>query len=106
MVVLLDAYRTRGTQMASNLFIAYDLMRPGQNYDNVRKRIDELGPNYQFQLSLFYVSTNRTPEQAYALVAQALDTNDRLAVIEASGAIVSNWDRPPIAEINGLWFKP
>ena len=95
--------------MAYNLFIAYDLMQPGQNYDQVKKRIGELGDCYQFQLSLFYVHSQRTPESAWHHVAQALDANDRLAVINAAsipGSVVSNWDNPPIDEINAIWSKP
>ena len=92
--------------MASNLFIAYDLMRPGQNYDGVRDRIKSLGRWHQFQLSLFYVHTDLTPQQAYAHVASALDAGDKLAVILADGGIVSNWDHPPIDAINSIWFQP
>ncbi len=36
----------------------------------------------------------------------ALDANDRLAVINASGGIVTTWDRPPIDAINAIWFTP
>lgn len=95
--------------MGYNLFIAYDLLSPGQNYDAVRQAIRDLGPYWQFQFSLFYVHTSYTPAQAYAHVAGALDANDRLAVINAAaglGAIVSNWDHPPIAEINAIWRAP
>ncbi len=96
--------------MASyNLFIAYDLMSPGQNYEAVRDRIKELGQWHQFQLSLFYVHTQMTPHAAYEHVAGALDANDRLAVINAGlmlGAIVSNWDHPPIDAINAIWLAP
>lgn len=95
--------------MAFNLFIAYDLMSPGQNYDAVRARIQALGAHYQFQYSLFYVHTPYPPDQAYALVAQAMDANDRLAVINAAthlGAIVTTWDRPPIDAINAIWTTP
>ena len=59
--------------MTYNLFIAYDLMSPGQNYDAVQARIRELGPHWQFQYSLFYVHTQYTPEAAYAHVLFALD---------------------------------
>lgn len=92
--------------MAYNLFIAYDLMSPGQNYDAVRDRIRELGIEWQFQFSLFYVNTTYTPQQAFAHVASALDGNDRLAVIVADGGIVTNWDHPPIDAINSIWAKP
>ena len=93
--------------MTYNLFIAYDLMQPGQNYEAVQSRIKDLGQWHQFQLSLFYVHTDRTPQDAYAHVAQALDANDRLIVINASrGNIVSNWDNPPIDAINAIWIQP
>lgn len=92
--------------MSHNLFIAYDLMAPGQNYEAVRDRIKELGRWHQFQMSLFYVNTEHTPEAAYAYVQQALDGNDRLAVINAERGIVSNWDHPPIEAINAIWFAP
>lgn len=99
----------KGEAMAYNLFIAYDLMAPGQNYDAVRERIRSLGPNWQFQYSLFYVHTQLGPAEAYMHVYAALDANDRLAVINAAhdlGAITTNWDHPPIDEINAIWAKP
>lgn len=89
--------------MKYNLFIAYDLNSPGQNYDKVRDAIKSLGAWNQFQFSLFYVNTSFTPQQAFAKVMVFMDENDRLAVIDASGGIVSTWDRPPIAEINAIW---
>lgn len=92
--------------MAFNLFIAYDLDEPGQNYDGVRDAIKSLGRWHQFQYSLFYVNTELTPAQAFAKVGAAMDTNDRLAVINAQGGVVSDWDRPPIDAINAIWFAP
>lgn len=95
--------------MAYNLFIAYDLMSPGQNYDAVRDRIQSLGPNWQFQYSLFYVHSQKAPGDAFAYVLGAMDANDRLAVINADnavGAFVTNWDHPPIDAINAIWLKP
>lgn len=38
-----------------------------------------------------------------------MDLNDGLAVINAAdglGAVVSNWDHPPINEINSIWLAP
>jgi hypothetical protein len=92
--------------MAYNLFIAYDLMRPGQNYDAVRDAIKSLGQWWQAQYSLFYVHTEYSPLAAYALVAPFLDSNDRLAVINAASGVVSNWDHPPIDAINTIWTAP
>lgn len=95
--------------MAYNLFIAYDLMSPGQNYDAVRDAIKSLGSWHQFQFSLFYVHTDLAPDKAYLEVQRCLDSNDRLAVINAdneTGAFVSNWDHPPIDAINEIWSEP
>ena len=92
--------------MTHNLFIAYDLMQPGQNYEAVRDKIKDLGQWHQFQLSLFYVHTGHSPQDAYAQVISVMDTNDRLAIIDASGGVVSTWERPPIDAINAIWFQP
>jgi hypothetical protein len=91
--------------MAYNLFIAYDLMSPGQNYDAVRDAIKGLGQWHQFQFSLFYVHTEHSPEIAFAIVHRAMDVNDRLAVINAERGIVTDWDRPPIDAINAIWHS-
>ena len=94
--------------MAYNLFIAYDLMTPGQNYEAVRDRIKELGLWHQLQLSLFYVSSEHTPQPAFTHVHAVMDANDRLAVIKAAsylGAIVTTWDKPPIDAINSIWVR-
>lgn len=92
--------------MAYNLFIAYDLDAPGQNYDAVRDAIKSLGKYWQAQFSLFYVHTKFSPEQAFAIVHDAMDSNDKLCVINAASGILTTWDRPPIGEINSLWFNP
>ena len=92
--------------MAYNLFIAYDLMSPGQNYDAVRDAIRSLGKWHQFQFSLFYVSTDYSPEAAFSIITAAMDANDKLAVINAESGIVTDWDRPPIDAINAIWSRP
>lgn len=91
----------------ANLFIAYDLMAPGQSYDVVRDAIKSLGQWHQFQYSLFYVSTVLSPQQAYDRVIVTMDRNDRLAVIDATAGVVTDWDQPPINEINAIWnYQP
>lgn len=87
----------------SNLFIAYDLMSPGQSYDRVRDAIRSLGQWHQFQYSLFYVSTPLSAPEAFVHVAAVMDANDRLAVIDATGGVVTTWDQPPVDEINAIW---
>jgi len=91
-----------------NLFIAYDLDQPGQNYDGVRDAIKGLGQWWQAQFSLFYVHTELSPGDAFATVWAAMDPNDRLTVINCDadlGAIISNWDHPPIDAINAIWTQ-
>jgi hypothetical protein len=92
--------------LAHNLFIAYDLDSPGQNYDAVRDAIKSLGRWHQFQMSLFYVSTERTPHEAYLVVNMAMDKGDKLAVIDAQMGLVTTWDKPPIDAINAIWSVP
>lgn len=100
--------------MAYNLFIAYDLLEPGQNYDAVQARIKELGTWHQFQYSLFYVHTDYTAAEAAERVLEVMDVRDypgrnrgkdRLLVIDAKEGITTTWDRPPIDEINAIWFQ-
>ena len=50
--------------MAYNLFVAYDLVPPGQNYDAVRDAVRDLGQWHQFQFSLFYVNTVHSPPRS------------------------------------------
>jgi hypothetical protein len=91
--------------VAYNLFIAYDLDAPGQNYDAVRDAIKDLGKWHQFQFSLFYVNTPHSAQDAFALVRAAMDNNDKLVVINAVGGVVSTWDNPPIDAINTVWTQ-
>lgn len=91
--------------MAYNLFIAYDLIPPGQNYEAVCDAIMRLGRYHKFQYSFWYVHTNRAPAEAYAIVSAVMDAKDKLAVIDAQSGIVSNWDHPPIDAINAIWFQ-
>lgn len=92
--------------MPYNLFIAYDLIEPGQKYEAVRDAIKNLGQWHQFQYSLFYVNTVYSPNEAYAAIQQLMDSNDSLVVIDAKGGIVSTGDKPLIAAINQIWFAP
>lgn len=90
----------------SNLFIAYDLIAPGQSYDAVRDAIKSLGQTYQFQYSLFYVHTQHSAAAAFGLVHAVMDAGDKLAVIDAQAGVVTDWDRPPIDQINAIWHAP
>lgn len=92
--------------MAYNLFIAYDLVKPGQNYRAVIHQIESLGMSYKFQYSFYYVHTDFDPNVAFHHVGAVMDANDRLAVINAHSGVVSNWDHPPVNAINAIWDMP
>jgi len=74
-----------------NYFVAYDLMFPGQNYDAVIKRITSLGDYAHMQLSLFYLQTDLALADVHRLVREVMDANDKLAVIWANDAFISNY---------------
>ena len=88
-----------------NLFIAYDLMNLGKNYEGVRDAIKSLGQWYQFQFSLFYVNTRFTAQEAHDIVRCAMDADDRLCVINAAGAVVSVYPQPDLQAVNLVWLN-
>ncbi|QXC49886.1 hypothetical protein KHC17_18720 [Agrobacterium salinitolerans] len=89
--------------MTFNLFIAYDLIPPGQNYRAVHQAIMALGQWHQFQQSFWYVNTSLSPEEAFYRVISVMDSRDKLAVINAESGMVTNWDQPPVEAINAIW---
>lgn len=91
--------------MAYNLFIAYDLDNPGQNYDAVHARIKSLGRWYHAQQSLFYLHTTLSPQQAHEAIFAMMDRNDKLIVVESTGAWI--YPAPPddVEAINRVWFE-
>lgn len=90
--------------MANNFFIAYDLDQPGQNYEAVHDRIKSLGRWYHAQQSLFYVHTELSAAEAHRHVFQVMDSNDKLIVVDATGAWM--YPAPPdhVDAINRVWF--
>jgi hypothetical protein len=91
--------------MAYNLFIAYDLDEPGQDYEAVHARIKSLGRWYHAQQSLFYVHTDLSPKEAHEFVFRGMDINDKLIVVESTGAWM--YPAPPtdVEAINRVWFE-
>jgi hypothetical protein len=72
--------------MANNLFISYDLMNPGQNYEKVAAAIRSLGTASKLLFSLWYVKSTYTAEQARDAVAAAVDRNDKVLVIDVTNS--------------------
>ena len=69
-----------------NLFISYDLDKPGQNYARVEAAISALGQVHKIQFSAYYVKTTLSAKDAEARVWSSMDSNDRLIVIESKDA--------------------
>lgn len=91
--------------MAYNLFIAYDLVKPGQNYEQVRACIEALGQFSHVQGSVYYVHTSLTAEQATARISPVLDRNDKLVVVAATEARWVGYTGKLLAAVNDIWFK-
>lgn len=87
----------------TNLVIAYDLNRPGQNYEAVGAAIRSLGAWYKLQYSLFYVQTELTMEQAYDRVRLAMDQSDKLMVADAARMKFGNYAGTDIAAVQRAW---
>lgn len=90
--------------MSFNLFISYDLEAPGQSYDRITSAIKGLGKWYKVQWSLFYVHTEHSPDAAHTIVAQAMDGNDKLCVVDAKYAVITPIPDADVAAINRVWF--
>jgi len=90
--------------MSFNVFIVLDLNQATQNDPSVEQAINSLGPCCSFHRSLFYLSTEINPREVFRFVAARMNPNEHLAVINAQGGVVTNWDRPPIDEIRTIWM--
>lgn len=91
--------------MVHNLFIAYDLMQPGQNYKAVQHRIEQLGAWYKLQYSLYYVQSDLDMKAAHDFVRAAMDSGDNLAVIDARNAYVSNVPTCDLAVLQNVFVR-
>ena len=77
--------------MPHNYFVAYDLIAPGQNYSAVTERIKSLGAHAHMQYSLFYLQSALSMADVHARIREVMDSDDRLSVIWAHDAYVSNY---------------
>lgn len=91
----------------NNLFISYDLMAPGQHYDQVIEKIKSLGAWAKIELSLFYVKSPLGSEAAANAVYSVMDRNDKLIVVDATnnGFHSFNLDPEVIKQMQNYWTK-
>lgn len=89
--------------MSYNLFIAYDLDKPLQNYEAVQSQIKKLGRWYHQQYSLFYVQSDLDMKAAHDFVRLVMDRGDKLIVIEAKDAFASFLPYGDLAAIQNVF---
>lgn len=65
----------------SVLLVTYDLMKPGQDYTELLKKIKGFGSWAKLSESSYAVETDWTPKSVYDLLTPHLDANDHLLVI-------------------------
>lgn len=82
--------------MSNNLFISYDLHQPGQRYDRVSDAIKQLGTWAKVHYSLWYVKSEYDATQAVTHVWAAMDSNDKLIVINATNNSASWKNLDPV----------
>jgi hypothetical protein len=66
--------------MSSVLLISYDLINPGQNYEQLMKLIKNYGSWARLGGSAYLISTEQTPVQVRDSLKSVLDENDKLFV--------------------------
>lgn len=85
--------------------IAYDLRKPGQDFDLMEKKINELPVRLRIQKSVWIVRTKRTSQEILDLVKPAFDRNDKVFVARIDivssrggfGSAVRQWITKQIA---------
>ncbi len=87
--------------MANNLFISYDLYKPGQQYDQVIAEIKTLGAWAAVHKSLWYVNSTLDAAQAVSRIWAKLDANDKLIVVNATNNTAA-WQNLPDEVVNQL----
>ena len=93
--------------MANNLFISYDLLSPGQQYEKVIDAIKTLGSWAKVEKSLWYVNSSLSAKSAAMKVYAAMDSNDILIVIDATNndAYWYNLETEVSSHIQGQWTR-
>ncbi|TWI69033.1 hypothetical protein IP91_00098 [Pseudoduganella lurida] len=91
--------------MANNLFVAYDLDVPIQNYKRVIAAINALGEAVRVQASLFYVKSSLSAKLAEEFVSAVASSNDRILVIDAADAWWHNAMEPAPEFIQARWRR-
>ena len=89
----------------NNLFISYDLHPPGQHYQRVSAAIEAIGGAVKVHLSLYYVKTSIPVAEVERRIWAAMDSNDRLVVIDAKAARWQNLLIPAANFMTHQWDR-
>jgi hypothetical protein len=72
------------------LLVAYDLNRPGQNYDTLIAKIKELANGYWHELdSTWLVRADMTPSDMRDQLRMHIDAGDELLVMDVTGDLAA-----------------
>ena len=96
--------------MANNIFLSYDLNRPGQNYAKIIERIKAQGSWAKVTESQFYLDTIKSAREIVDAVWAVMDSNDTLIAVDSTNNeaawenlddevakfIVSHWNSNPL----------
>ncbi|WP_224373177.1 hypothetical protein [Hyalangium versicolor] len=77
-------------------YVAYDLVRPGQNYPRITQRLTELNAQRVLE-SVWALNVNNTKEEVFNHLRAYIDANDRLLVIEGTNSM---WSRNTLGDPN------
>ncbi|AQV21906.1 TPA: hypothetical protein JW677_000878 [Escherichia coli] len=92
--------------MANNLFVTYDLIKT-KDYAAVHDAIKALGNWAKVTESNWYVNSNYSVEEAARKVRAAMDSDDKLIVVDAKNNSASWYNLLPAVEnqIQNEWNK-
>lgn len=65
--------------------VCYDLMKQGQNYDCIIKKLEDYGIHWHMQQSVWIIQTDQSAVQVRDSLVQCLDSNDKIFVGRLAG---------------------
>jgi len=88
--------------MSSNTFVVvYDLMKQGQNYSCLVKKLEAYPTHWHAQGSVWFIETSESAAQIRDYLSPCLDANDKLIVARLDGEAA--WQGH--SQHNGQWLK-
>lgn len=75
----------------SAILIGYDLKQPGQEYEKLHKKIEELGAWWHYLDSTYIVVCAKTPQQVFDHIQPALDSSSSVLVLNVSNDAYAGW---------------